>query len=432
MTSTVLLLPRNGLRRLMAPNAGTSGAIKFKRSSTDDLMLLSYVKIGEAGYQVTLAPKTHRINQGEAGGDGLWFQAPVELHGWWYELVRRGDQFGVPRDEFAKRLPKPLTDPGALGYVVLTYAPGAEFPPYDVTPIPTFAAWWVTRDGVFGVSVAVEPAEVGTGQLAAHWPIDDLAKTTVMVVGVGSIGGAAVTALAGYGVGRLLLVDPDRLMWHNLIRHVLPDRHVGHFKVDALREHLADQRSDTRIVPYRYDVVDDAHEIRGLLSATDIVLCCADGVAPRRTVSHLARRAGKPAVLACVLADGGVGEIIRLRPFPDHGCLLCRRQALIDDGTLDPEPALEAGYGTGTLHQPMTAVGSDLSLVGDLAAKITTATALETAGHYAHRLPGEQLTIALQARRGWTGPFDLGYTGNARWASAIAPPREDCPTCGKP
>ncbi|MET9001742.1 ThiF family adenylyltransferase [Amycolatopsis sp. NPDC004169] len=432
MTSTVLLLPRNGLRRLMALNAGTSGAIKFKHSSADDLMLLSYVKVGEVGYQVPLAPKTHRLNQGDTGVNGLWFQVPVELHCWWYELVRRGDQFCVPRDEFVKRLPGPLTDPGALGYIVLTYARGAAFPPYDVTPIPEFAAWLVTRDGVSGVSVAVEPAEFGTGQLAARWPIDDLAKATVMVVGVGSIGGAAVTALAGYGVGRLLLVDPDRLMWHNLVRHVLPGRHVGHFKVDALREHLSDQRSDTRIVPYRFDVVDDAHEVRGLLSATDIVLCCADGVAPRRVVSHLARRAGKPAVLACVLDDGGIGEIIRLRPYPDHGCLLCRRQALIDDGTFDPEPELEAGYGTGTLHQPMTAVGSDLAIVGDLAAKVTTATVLETAGHYTHRLPGEQLNLALQARRGWPGPYDLGYTGNARWVSTVAPPRDDCPTCGKP
>jgi hypothetical protein len=131
-------------------------------------------------------------------------------------------------------------------------------------------------------------------------------------------------------------------------------------------------------------VVDDAHEIRGLLATTDVMLCCADGVAPRVT-SRAAPT--NPAVLACVLADGGIGEIIRLRPFPDHGCLLCRSQALIDDGTLDPEPALEASYGTGTLHQPMTAVGSDLALVGDLAAKITVATTLETAGHYAHRLP---------------------------------------------
>ncbi|GGT17376.1 hypothetical protein GCM10010176_072520 [Nonomuraea spiralis] len=76
---------------------------------------------------------------------------------------------------------------------------------------------------------------------------------------------------------------------------------------------------------------------------------CADGVAPRRATSHLARRAGTPAILACVLADGGIGEVIRLRPWPDHGCLLCRRQALADEGTLDPGPVLEAGYGMGTL-----------------------------------------------------------------------------------
>ncbi len=80
----------------------------------------------------------------------------------------------------------------------------------------------------------------------------------------------------------------------------------------------------------------------------------------------------------------------------------------------------------------MTAVGSDLALVGDLAAKIAAATALETAGHYTYRLPGEQLTVALQARRGWTGPFDLGYTGNTRWERIVPPPRDDCPTCGKP
>src|SRR5438094_10417490 len=115
MTSTVLLLPQDGLRHLMAANAGTSGTIKFKWSTADDPILLSYVRAGDAGYQVTLAPKTHRINQGETGGEGWWFQVPVELHGWWHELVRRGDHVGVPREEFAKRLPKPLTDPGALG-----------------------------------------------------------------------------------------------------------------------------------------------------------------------------------------------------------------------------------------------------------------------------------------------------------------------------
>ncbi|WP_051362486.1 ThiF family adenylyltransferase [Amycolatopsis thermoflava] len=431
MTSTLLLLPRDGLRYLTTANAGTSGSIRFKRSETDDLLLISFIRTATAGYQLMLEPKAHPMNSGLTGGEGFWFRVPVELHEWWYGITRRGDYVGVPFDEFAKRLPKPLADPGAIGYVVLTYAPDADEPPWDETPISRLAAWWVTRTGVFGASVAVEPETTGIMQLHPHWPVADLSAVTVMVVGVGSIGGAAATALAGYGIGRLLLVDPDRLMWHNLVRHVLPRRYVGQYKVDALREHLADHRGDTEITALRYDVVDDADRIRGLFDETSIILCCADGVAPRRTTSHLARRANRPAILACVLADGGIGEVIRLRPWPDQGCLLCRRQALAEHGVLDPEPALEAGYGTGTLHRPMTAVGSDLFLVGDLAAKVTVSTALETAGNFAHRLPGEHLTIGLQARRGWTGPFDLGYTGNMRWTPAV-PPRADCPTCGQP
>lgn len=431
MTGTLLLLSRDGVRYLSAANAGTSGTIGFKRSGHDDLVLISFIRTGNAGYQLALEPKSHPMNSGLPGGEGFWFQVPVELHGWWYEITRRGDHVGVPFDEFAERLPKPLSDPGGIGYLVLTYAPDADKPPYDETPVPRLAAWWVTRTGVFGTRVAIEPETIGIMQVGRSWPVADLSAVTVMVIGVGSIGGAAVTALAGYGVGRLLLVDPDRLMWHNLVRHVLPRRYVGQYKVDALREHLADQRSDTEITGLRYDVVDDADRVRGLLDQTSIILCCADGVAPRRTTSHLARRANTPAILACVLADGGIGEVIRLRPWPDHGCLLCRRQALADEGTLDPEPTLEAGYGIGTSHRPMTAVGSDLFLVGDLAAKITTSTALETAGNFTHRLPGEHFTIGLQARRGWTGPFDLGYTGNIRWAPAV-PPRADCPTCSQP
>ncbi|WP_425559020.1 ThiF family adenylyltransferase [Kutzneria kofuensis] len=48
--------------------------------------------------------------------------------------------------------------------------------------------------------------------------------------GAGSIGGAAAHALAAYGVGRLHLLDPDRLEWHNLPRHVCGEKHVGRFQ----------------------------------------------------------------------------------------------------------------------------------------------------------------------------------------------------------
>jgi hypothetical protein len=429
MIGPLILLPHDGARHLFAAS-GAHGAIRFSRAPRDHLTLISFVHNGTAGYQIKLRPRLHPLNNADPGGDGLWCKVPADLHIAWYEIARRQAAM-TTFDAFNGMVPVALKDPGNTGYVVLTYAPDADAEPYTEVPIPVFAGWFVTRQGAEPVRVETEPETTGLDQIRRYWPVDDLAKVTALVIGVGSIGGAGTRALAGYGIGRLRLLDPDRLMWHNLVRHVLPEQYVGQYKVDGMHALLTERYPDTAVEAHRLDVVEHADQVRGLLADADIVLCCADGVAARRTVSHLARRAHRPAVLACVLADGGIGEIIRLRPWPDHGCLICRRQALIDTAALDPEPELEATYGTGTLHRPMTAVGSDLTLIGDLAAKITIATALEAAGHFEHRLPGETLTVGLQARRGWTGPFDLGFTGQTRWTPGT-PPTQGCFTCALP
>ncbi len=429
MIGPLVLLPRDAVRHLCSPSAGSHGEIKFTGSRVDGLMAVSFVHNGAFGYGVALRAKTHPMNSSGGAGNGLWCKVEADLHLAWHEIARRHAAM-TTLAAFKEMMPVGLKDPGVNGYIVLTYAPGADAAPYNEIPVPLFAAWYATRGGVEPVPVAVEPETIGMGQLHPFWPVDDLSAVTVTAIGLGSIGGAAALSLARYGLGRLRLLDPDRLLWHNLVRHVLPERFVGQYKVDGMHEYLKERHPEMTVEAHRLDVVDQADCARGLLADTDIVLCCADGVAARRTVSHLARRARRPAVLACVLCDGSIGEIIRLRPWSDHGCLLCRRQALVDADVLDPEPALEARYGTGTLHRPMTAVGADLFLVGDLAAKIVVASALETAGHFEHRLPGEQLTIGLQARRGWSGPFDLGYTGQTRWTAA-APPRPDCVTCGQ-
>jgi hypothetical protein len=50
---------------------------------------------------------------------------------------------------------------------------------------------------------------------------------------------------------------------------------------------------------------------------------------------------------------------------------VCSR--LVENAVVDPEPAIDLGYGTGTSHRPMTAVAGDLAAVGTLAAKVATA-----------------------------------------------------------
>ena len=95
---------------------------------------------------------------------------------------------------------------------------------------------------------------------------------------------------------------------------------------------------------------------------------------------------------------------------------------------MNPEPALDSDYGTGTSHRPMIAVGTDLVMVGQLAAKVAVATLLEILGYYDQRIEQDWALIGL--RRDRTSPelFDL-HPGEVRWLPH-AESLPDCPTCG--
>ncbi|UIJ63473.1 ThiF family adenylyltransferase [Amycolatopsis acidiphila] len=373
-----------------------------------------------------LEPKNHFLCSGDTCSGQLWYRADPDLHAMWWNARRLNKACQL--EAFKNCIAGGWRNPPSTGsYLALTFSPDApaKFPDVDITE---FAAWLVTAEGVTPVAVEVQSSKVGMAQLSATWPTKTMSEISVLVIGLGSIGGAAAHALAEYGVGTLRLLDPDRLLAHNLVRHVGPPEGVGRLKVDVIKQQLAALRADTVVETHPWDVIESAHLVRGLLLSVDLVLCAADGVAARRVVSHLARRAKKDAVLACVLADGSFGEVIRLRPWHDHGCLVCRRATLADKGGIDPEPGLDAGYGTGTTHRPMTAVGGDLHLLGRLAAKTAVATVLERRGHTDQKLPGEHLLLALRPEIGWAPPFDLTRNGETRWLPHT-PPRPGCPTC---
>ena len=354
------------------------------------------------------------------GGSGWWYRAQPELHEFHAWLMRTGS--AVPVDALRELIIDGWKQPPADSAIpVITHARGAG---------QEWAAWSMSRD--YGtpamVTVLPPPGTDPLGGLPPAWPLRDIAAASVAIVGAGSIGSAAAHALAMYGTGTVTLVDDDRLLAHNLSRHQGNRGGIGRYKVDALADAMNTRWPGTTTEPLRLNVISNADQMRPLFDHCQVILCAADGVSPRRVVSHLARRAGKTAVLACVLLDGAVGEVLRLRPWRGHGCLLCQRQQLIDQGSIDPEPALDLGYGTGDRHRPMTAVGSDLVMVGQLAAKLTVATILEATGHYDQVITGEYAIAGLRRDVTPASPFDID-PGQVRWLPA-APERDGCPTCG--
>ena len=54
-----------------------------------------------------------------------------------------------------------------------------------------------------------------------------LFRSQVAVIGCGGLGGYVIEELARLGVGRIVVIDPDRFEEHNLNRQLLSRRHAG-------------------------------------------------------------------------------------------------------------------------------------------------------------------------------------------------------------
>ena len=81
-----------------------------------------------------------------------------------------------------------------------------------------------------------------------------LRDMSALVVGVGGLGATVSEILARVGIGRLVLMDYDKLEMANMNRLIYKPSQVGKFKVDALKEYLAEINLDVEITTHPYDI----------------------------------------------------------------------------------------------------------------------------------------------------------------------------------
>ena len=80
-----------------------------------------------------------------------------------------------------------------------------------------------------------------TRQLVGDEAADRLARTRVIVFGVGGVGSWCVEGLVRSGIRHVTIVDPDCVCQSNVNRQLMATaKTVGRVKVDALRDHLLD------------------------------------------------------------------------------------------------------------------------------------------------------------------------------------------------
>jgi molybdopterin/thiamine biosynthesis adenylyltransferase/rhodanese-related sulfurtransferase len=134
-----------------------------------------------------------------------------------------------------------------------------------------------------------------------------VASAHVLVAGAGGLGVPVLQYLAGAGVGRITLVDPDVVAEHNLHRQPLYRMSdVGRVKVHAAADALRALNPEVEVVPVA-ELLNPLN-VTGLLDGCSLALDCGDNFAVSYILSDACLAAGMPLVSASALGmEGYVG-----------------------------------------------------------------------------------------------------------------------------
>ena len=94
-------------------------------------------------------------------------------------------------------------------------------------------------------------------------------SATVAVCGLGGLGSNIAIALARAGIGKLLLIDFDRVDITNLHRQQYKANQIGSYKTDALAEHLSEIAPYTEVEPVTAKITED--NVAAILKDADVI-----------------------------------------------------------------------------------------------------------------------------------------------------------------
>ncbi len=223
---------------------------------------------------------------------------------------------------------------------------------------------------------------------------EQLAKSTVLIVGLGGLGSPAALYLAAAGVGTLLLADDDLLHISNLQRQILfRSSDTGKEKAVLAANTLHELNPSVHLQALTQRI--DVQQLNRLPARPTVVLDCSDNMATRHLLNRWCIEQQIPLVSAS--AVGFSGQLLVLTPPWTQGCYRC----------LWPEPEEpERNCRNSGVAGPV------VGMMGSLQA--LEAVKLITTGHSAA-----------------SGQLILFDARELQWRRLQLTPAADCPVCGE-
>lgn len=264
-----------------------------------------------------------------------------------------------------------------------------------------------------------------------------LRRKHIVIFGCGSVGGPLAQQLAMAGVGRLTLVDCQRLVWANVGRHPLGAKFVGKFKATALAGFLQENYPHLKIEGHDWTAERFVDEELPRIGPDLLLSATANW--PFERALNLCQVAGElcaPVLYSWTERHACAGHALFL-PNPIQACLQCG----LDLTGTNRKPVTEwSDSGTGMVSEPacgavfqpygpvelMGTIGIGASLALDvLLARLHVPT---------HRIWAAPVSLLREAGGSWTGAWIAGdrhrdrggFQEDQTWQKDLA-----CSVCGK-
>lgn len=126
--------------------------------------------------------------------------------------------------------------------------------------------------------------------------MNQLKKASVIVFGIGGVGGYVVEALTRSGIGTLALVDNDKVNLTNLNRQIIATKDtLGKYKVDVMKERILSINPEAKVQTYPYFYLpENASEFD--LSQYSYVVDAIDTITAKIELVLRAQQAGTPII----------------------------------------------------------------------------------------------------------------------------------------
>ena len=157
-------------------------------------------------------------------------------------------------------------------------------------------------------------------RLIPWWDQEKLKNACILVVGAGAIGNELIKNLALLGIGKILIVDMDKIEQTNLTRSVLfRAGDVGRYKAEVAAERAMELNPDVRAKAFTRNVIDDIG--LGLFARVDVALGGLDNREARLAINQSCYKLGKTFIDGAIEALGGFARVFA-PPGPCYECTM--------------------------------------------------------------------------------------------------------------